>query len=525
MRLKKIPVKLSNYRYVQPFLQRLSEGVIPVFMLHRMEERVGGVSAILVDSFLSQVKESGYEFISLEELIRLIEEPGLPIKNKVMFTMDDGYLDQVSIGVPVFQKHNCPVAIGIITNFISGSMWPWDAKIRYLFDSTKINKFTFGMPNGQPVDYDIGDEQVKRKVMRSVRDTLKKYSALSLPAVIDKLSVNLDVNLPEQPPELYQPFGWGDVKRLEGDGVNFIAHTQNHYILSNLSNKESCAEIVGSISDVNRHIKSVPAFIYPNGQQDDFNEVHIKALKSNGIKLAFSTNSAYLSLNELDRSGDGRYEIPRMDFPAREEDQQSILSTFDFVSDRVKAGKFFETVENVYGIKRTVATTFIEYISQNTNFYKKNIDMQRVKRLVFICVGNICRSPFAETIALSEACDLPIISMGLEANGMDVPAPVAQKIAREFGYNMEYLCSTKIDSGKLSKDDLLVAMEISHLKRLKKVINEVGCQATLLGVWSEPPILSISDPYGRSEARFRGVFSHIKQSVLGLLSALSRVSS
>ena len=42
---------------------------------------------------------------------------------------------------------------------------------------------------------------------------------------------------------------------------------------------------------------------------------------------------------------------------------------------------------------------------------------------------------------------------------------------------------------------------------LKKILER---SRTLLGAWSDGPNLSIDDPYGRSDARFRVLFSQIK---------------
>jgi len=510
--VKRMAIHAVNSRFVKPFLTNLTEGVVPVFMLHRIDnDAVNGVPAAVIDDFLCAVKEYGYEFMSMEELINIVNRAGAPIKNKVMFTMDDGYIDQVTKGVPIFQKHQCPISIGVITNFISRKMWPWDAKVRYLFHSSQRSEYTYTTSCGVSIKLRMDTSIERLQSMRTVREYLKQESLGVLLGTIAKLEVDLDVELPILAPEQYQPFSWEDIKRLEGDGVNFIPHTQNHYILSNLSDEAACAELEGSIRDVNKHIKSVPAFIYPNGRLCDFNEKHIQLLQKKNIKVAFSTHNKYLSLNEFDRAVDDSYCIPRIAFPENKNGQSSILSKLDYVISRVQGKDLSAAIEATYGIKRTIAEKVVTNLSKKTYLKRaRNIDFKKVRRVVFICSGNICRSPFAEIIALTECEQLQVISMGLNAPDGDIIDPVAKNVANEFGYNMGALYSSKFDSGKLNSSDLLVVMEVSHLKELKVPMQMIGCQSTLLGAWDEPPMPSIYDPYGRSHARFRVIFSHIQ---------------
>ena len=518
--LKKIPLSIINHTPLKNILQDFTEGVIPVFMLHRIDDSVAnGVPTEKINAFLIALKKHGYEFIGLEELCTIIQTPGEVLKNKVLFTMDDGYVDQVTKGVPIFQKHDCPVTIAIITNFISGTMWPWDAKIRYIFKNTKKNKCVYTSFDGGKHTYIMDSMDEKLKAMRNIRSDLKNSPKSFLLKTLDNLQDSLNMVLPVEAPEHYRAFQWEDVKRLEGDGVNFIPHTQNHYILSNLSDDEAKIEIEGSIRELKKHIPSpVPAFIYPNGRMNDFNDVHMQILRENGIKFAFTTYNSYLSLNELDRTGNEPFQIPRIDFPINKNVQHNILTKIDYIANRFRDKNFSKLVEMTYGIKRTAIAKRIENLTRNPYLQKvKNIDPDRVKRIVFICVGNICRSPFAEAVAISDENNLQIISMGLEASGIHSPDPVAIKVSKEFGYNMEHFCSSKFDAEKLTSSDLLVVMEIFQLKMIDKVVREVGCQVTLLGAWDDPPSLSIDDPFGRTEPRFRVIFSKIKSCVHNLI--------
>lgn len=501
----------------------LTEGVIPVFMLHRIEDKergVNGTSPEAIDQFLHELHRHGYEFMGMDEFCRYLEGPDKVIGNKVLFTMDDGYLDQIERGVPIFKKHGCPVSIGIITDFVSGLNWPWDAKVRYLFETTNARELEFISTGGHKCKFMMKDLTESLVVMRVIREKLKKETEKNLSLKIKILEEQLDVELPKIAPEKYRSLSWNDVKSMEGQGVNFIPHTRSHIILSNLSPKRATEEIEGSIREIKRHIDPLPLFIYPNGQHEDFNEDHIKTLQDNGIQGAFSTNYSYIHLYEHDRTGYKKFNLPRVSFPEKALAQHKVISRFDCVENRYSNKTMGTLFETVYGLKRHMLSAFFDYIF-HWNYYEKykHIDISKIRRIIFVCKGNICRSPFAEVVA-KEKTRLPVVSMGYDASGRNKPEALAIKIAEEFGYDMKGSRSTRLDKGSIKCSDLIVVMETSHLNIVKQIIPDVDYQITLLGIWGGKPGLSIFDPYGRSEARFRYIFDHINSSVRKLMCML-----
>ncbi len=490
-------------------------------MLHRIEiNNVSGIPVKSIERFLSTLKKFNYDVISLNELIHYLEDPKYIIKNKVMFTMDDGYLDQIEHGVPVFQKYKCPVTIAVITNFISGKIWPWDAKVRYIFESTNAKEFKYKINDEDVVG--IGLSSVNRlSIMRDVREKFKKVLPINMRNNLEYLAESLNVVLPEDAPENYRAFNWNDIKRLEGEYVNFVPHTQNHLILSNLDIDDARSEIVGSIEDIKNHIQPEPAFIFPNGKISDFNQQHIDILIENEVRIAFSTDSSYYSVYEGDSRMLDKYKIPRLDFPSNKTTQNAILSKMDYLYDAYNNKKLSVLLENAYGIKRTILSSVVQnYLYGYVHKLSQSIDSGKIRRIVFICEGNICRSPFAEIVASTIQKNIPVLSMGLSASGKDSPDKLAQKVAMEYGYDMSSHCSTRFDEEQIEEGDLLVVMEIYQYKLLVDTVINKRCQLVLLGSWDNPKNIVIADPFGRSVSRFRKIFSHIKYSVENLLSNL-----
>ena len=135
------------------------------------------------------------------------------------------------------------------------------------------------------------------------------------------------------------------------------------------------------------------------------------------------------------------------------------------------------------------------------------IDWSRVDRLVFVCKGNICRSPYAEHRARSLGIDS--ISRGIEAgDGASVPH-YAQTCGSFRGIDLSAHKSKKFDPEELRSGDLVLGMEPDHIGSLGLGPEEPRAQASLLGLWQEKPSVLIPDPFGGPITEFfTGILKH-----------------
>ena len=141
--------------------------------------------------------------------------------------------------------------------------------------------------------------------------------------------------------------------------------------------------------------------------------------------------------------------------------------------------------------------------------YQK-IDLQSVERLVFVCRGNICRSPYAEAIAKSLGIDS--VSCGIDTRDNFPANESAVKAAEVRGINLRDHRATPIQTFDIRETDLLVAMEPVQVEYLSR---EYGgkCKCSLLGLWGRPVTPYIKDPYGASSEYFNHCFNYIEKSV------------
>jgi protein-tyrosine phosphatase len=138
----------------------------------------------------------------------------------------------------------------------------------------------------------------------------------------------------------------------------------------------------------------------------------------------------------------------------------------------------------------------------------------RVDRLVFVCLGNINRSAFAEQVA--RALGANTCSIGLSTTTGGPAFHKAVETAPQFGLDLSQHRATDIKDYRFRPTDLLLAMEIRHARQL--VAAGIPVQSiALLGHWASPHRIHLHDPHTLSDAYFRTCFTLIHSAVHGLV--------
>ena len=138
------------------------------------------------------------------------------------------------------------------------------------------------------------------------------------------------------------------------------------------------------------------------------------------------------------------------------------------------------------------------------------VPWEEVRRLVFVCTGNICRSAFSEAVAKSLGVDA--ISVGVHAiEGASADAH-ASRIAQEMGYSLADHRTTPVMYPLFRNTDLLVAMEPWQAQLVQENLARKH-HTTLLGLWGEPLRPYIHDPFMHSDEYFRHCFDYIEKCV------------
>ncbi|WP_331344893.1 hypothetical protein [Cellvibrio sp. UBA7661] len=161
-----------------------------------------------------------------------------------------------------------------------------------------------------------------------------------------------------------------------------------------------------------------------------------------------------------------------------------------------------EAIKNRFGSKKGMLRYFIYEVLRVFGVYRKltQIDFTQVQRLVFVCQGNICRSPLGEAVARQQG--FAAISFGLDTRGNDPADPRAIAWAQSNGYNLQNHITQRVDQYTPQVGDLLIGMEPRHIRKLQSSFAQAPVQITLIGLWLKSPLAYLHDPFNAKPEYF-----------------------
>jgi protein-tyrosine phosphatase len=150
-------------------------------------------------------------------------------------------------------------------------------------------------------------------------------------------------------------------------------------------------------------------------------------------------------------------------------------------------------------------------------------------RILFVCLGNICRSPTAEgvlrTLAAREAPELPleVDSAGTADFHLgEPPDPRTQAAALRRGYDLAALRARVIEPADFGHFDLILAMDEENLRVLRRRAPTHFHERLrlLLEFAPEADSRDVPDPYYGGPNGFEEVLDLVEAAARGLLTHL-----
>ncbi len=146
--------------------------------------------------------------------------------------------------------------------------------------------------------------------------------------------------------------------------------------------------------------------------------------------------------------------------------------------------------------------------------------------ILFVCLGNICRSPTAEAVFRQKAKEagLNLVIDSAGTHGYHIGNPPdnrSQAAGQALGYSFEGLKCRRVSDEDFEKFDLILAMDHSNLNNLREMSHpdhhhKIKLMLDYAGLNGE----EVPDPYYGGKKGFELVIDLIEQASDGLIASL-----
>ncbi len=278
-----------------------------VFMLHRVDDidskKLSAnenmkVSPSFLDAFLEKYNRD-YDFIALKDIPSRLND----IHNKrfMAFTMDDGYKDNYTKALPIFEKHKTPFTIFVATDFPDCQAYLW----WYILEDYILANNRIRLSNG--IIFKTETKEEKENAFMEIRALILGLDQTNIASEVEKL-LGKSFSWREKCDEL--AMGWEDIKCcVNHQLVTIGAHTQHHYNLKALNSVEDVNnEIMDGCKRMEEKIEYYPSvFAYPFGSPNEVGRREIDIARNLNFEMAFVAGGGYCGtrINNL-------YSIPRI---------------------------------------------------------------------------------------------------------------------------------------------------------------------------------------------------------------------
>jgi protein-tyrosine-phosphatase len=151
------------------------------------------------------------------------------------------------------------------------------------------------------------------------------------------------------------------------------------------------------------------------------------------------------------------------------------------------------------------------------------------RSLLFVCLGNICRSPFAaracaRVLAAHGVTDVTCESAGIRTTQAARSPQDACEAAARVGVSLDDHVPLQLTRELVEKFDVIVVMEAVQLESLRASYPEAANRIVLLPLFAGDhrggyARYNIADPFGQPAAAFDACYERIREALTGLLHA------
>lgn len=151
--------------------------------------------------------------------------------------------------------------------------------------------------------------------------------------------------------------------------------------------------------------------------------------------------------------------------------------------------------------------------------------------VIFVCWGNICRSPMAERVAQAAAREQGVTGVRFTSAGVSSEEsgnpidPRARRTLSAHGYDGGHHRAHRITPGEIVDADLVIGLEQLHVDRMRRLVPDADNLALLTDFDpAATPGSGIDDPWYGGEAGFEDTLASVEAAMPGVLARVRELS-
>ncbi len=246
------------------------------------------------DKRMSYLQRKGYRVIGLEQAYQEVEQD-VQDKDRVVITIDDGYVSVLREAAPIMKKYDFPSTLYLTSYFFNKDCPVFNLAVNYMLWKTKVARADFSSI-GVPALQDYHDCELTPENRNKVGILIKEYGQPlkgneKRVALLQALGdiINIDYQQLNKD-RLFNLINRDELNELQQLGVDIQLHTHRHTFPVDEAISEK--EIQDNKAAINPLLSSdMTHFCYPSGV---WSTRHWKVLEQENIKTATTCQTGFV---------------------------------------------------------------------------------------------------------------------------------------------------------------------------------------------------------------------------------------
>lgn len=265
-----------------------------------------------------------YQFVSFSEAIDGLNGKTPLSGNSLAVTMDDGYANNITHGLPVFSKHGVKPIIFAATGHVEQQRCFWFDRIDYALQQVSSatiivpfdnNPYTFFTDNPinlkrsyaafrKHCEYYFPNDESMQEALNDIANFIENDSHMAL----SQLQYDAWSSIAT----------WSQLQQAyQQNTLEVGSHTVGHVRISRVQANIALQELLQSKQSIEDKIGTCYYFCYPNGDYDETSE---KLVKQAGYLAAVTVNTG------INKAGDDLFRLKRLSFPEQQYEYQIVYN-------------------------------------------------------------------------------------------------------------------------------------------------------------------------------------------------------